>query len=438
MIKNPPDNQYFKPVDKVAETLIRMLDEVPDQEIREYRRYFLENYHHSQPASQKQKEWKQILSQPAFKSLTLPPAPHYHLIDSEIMPGGGNEYAGVVDFEQAHIRYWIHKDYRSLNVHFCHFDQALRDHLIPDVQLDRLKAAEGGDRFTLLSQGAANHSLCLVIPDDVRIEKPFLVKVNEGQPSTFIPFLINLFIGKRASASIILEEQTLAGNKGQSLVSMALNAYSDEDSSLDVMENQLFSHQVQLFSSGSFTLSTSASLNYFLIERGSKSIKRNVRVRLDGQDSSAVMSGVYKPAGKQIFVFDTHQDHLASRTTSDLLFKGILDEEAYSLWKGNVLVAKGTRGVDGFQMNNNLLLSPASHAESIPGLEISADDVKCSHGVTMGDLDPEQLFYLETRGMNRAIATKLIVDGYMADALRRIRSHGLRRYATETLDLAGE
>jgi Fe-S cluster assembly protein SufD len=180
-------------------------------------------------------------------------------------------------------------------------------------------------------------------------------------------------------------------------------------------------------------LQEDASLNYLLIEQGGELVKRNLSIQLEGQEAAAELTGLYNLSGKQKIIFDTYQNHLASNTKSNLLFKGVMDEGSYSLWKGNVFVAKNTQGVDGYQMNNNLLINHSAQAESIPGLEIMADDVRCSHGVTISDIDHEQLFYLKSRGIGEIAGKKLIVDGFTRDALRRIRSDEIREYAKKEL-----
>ena len=148
------------------------------------------------------------------------------------------------------------------------------------------------------------------------------------------------------------------------------------------------------------------------------------------------MTGVYLPKSSQKYFYNTQQNHLASDTTSTLMFKGVLEDAAYTLWKGNIYVKECARGTDGYQLNNTLLLNPATHAESIPGLEISTDDVKCSHGVTLSSVDKDQLFYLQTRGIGEVEGKNLIVDGFIRSAFKRIKSTELQEYVRKYLDKA--
>ena len=145
------------------------------------------------------------------------------------------------------------------------------------------------------------------------------------------------------------------------------------------------------------------------------------------------MSGFYFPNGRQHFDHDTQQNHLAKDTTSDLLFKGALLDESHSVWQGMIYVAPGANGTDGYQANRNLILNKGARADSIPGLEIMADDVRCTHAATVGKIDENELFYLLSRGIPRAEAEQLIVMGFFAKIMERIPFEGIQKRFTETI-----
>ena len=138
------------------------------------------------------------------------------------------------------------------------------------------------------------------------------------------------------------------------------------------------------------------------------------------------MSGFYFADGDQHLDHDTQQNHLAPRTTSDLLYKGALKGHSRSVWQGMIYVAKGAAGTDGYQANRNLILEEGARADSIPGLEILADDVRCTHGATVGKLEEEPLFYLRSRGIPRKEAERLAVEGFFDPIMKRIPFEGVR------------
>ena len=124
-----------------------------------------------------------------------------------------------------------------------------------------------------------------------------------------------------------------------------------------------------------------------------------METRLAGPGASARVTGAYAGAGAQHLDFDTSQEHAAPNTTSDLAFRGVLEETSTAVWRGMIRVDPGAQGTDAFQESRNLLLSKSAHADAIPGLEIEADDVRCTHAAAVAQIDSEQLHYLRSHGL---------------------------------------
>jgi Fe-S cluster assembly protein SufD len=159
---------------------------------------------------------------------------------------------------------------------------------------------------------------------------------------------------------------------------------------------------------------------------GGRGVKAFSSVDLTGAGATAGWSGFNFLDGCQQADLETVQNHLGPRTKSDYLGKSVLTERASALWRGMVRVAPGASGADGYQGNRTLMLSEQAVAESIPGLEILSDDVRCSHGVTVGELDPEELFYLRTRGISEPDGRRLLVEGFLQSVLERIPEENVR------------
>ena len=132
--------------------------------------------------------------------------------------------------------------------------------------------------------------------------------------------------------------------------------------------------------------------------------------------------------------YDTFQEHIAPHTTSDFAFKGVLRDQASAVWRGMIRVEEDAQRTNAYQENRNLLLSKQAHADSIPGLEILANDVRCTHGATLSQVDREQLFYAMARGMSRQEAERLIVRGFFQDVLDRIELEPVREALAEALE----
>jgi Fe-S cluster assembly protein SufD len=166
---------------------------------------------------------------------------------------------------------------------------------------------------------------------------------------------------------------------------------------------------------------------------GSKFTKSLIEADMAGPHGTALLSGVYFADGKQQFHYDTQQNHHAEGCTSDLLYKAALRDDARAVWRGNIRVFPGAQKTDAYQANRNLQLSHGSRADSIPGLEIEADDVRCTHGSTVGKIEDEPMFYLESRGVPLDDAKRLIVEGFFAPVIERIPLEETRQRLIEEI-----
>ncbi len=157
-----------------------------------------------------------------------------------------------------------------------------------------------------------------------------------------------------------------------------------------------------------------------LVTLGSKVSRADVECDLQAEGAESEMLGIYLGDSDQHFDHYTFQLHQAPNAHSDLLYKGALKDRSRAVFRGMIRVMKGAQGTDAYQTNRNLLLSEDAHADSLPNLEIEADDVRCSHGATIGQQDEAQIFYLMSRGLTRAQAERLIVEGFFEEVLSRI------------------
>lgn len=172
-------------------------------------------------------------------------------------------------------------------------------------------------------------------------------------------------------------------------------------------------------------LERGAELEAVLVSLGASYSRSEQRVVLAGEGARSVMLGAYYPTGSQKVEHWTVQDHRAPKTTSDLLHVGVLGDEARSVYYGTIRIAEGARRSDAYQANRNLVLSAGAKADTNPQLEIANNDVRCTHGATVGPLDREAMFYLMSRGIPRAGAERLVVQGFFGRLLGRMKRSGL-------------
>ena len=169
-----------------------------------------------------------------------------------------------------------------------------------------------------------------------------------------------------------------------------------------------------------------ANLDWVALGFGSARGKVRMETKLAGRGSSARVTGAYAGDGVQHLDYDTTQEHAAEDTTSDLAFRGVLAERATAVWRGMIRVDPGAQRTDAFQESRNLLLSTDAHADAIPGLEIEADDVRCTHAAAVAQVDAEQLYYLRSHGLDEAEAKSLVVEGFLQELVERAKEGPIR------------
>jgi Fe-S cluster assembly protein SufD len=201
----------------------------------------------------------------------------------------------------------------------------------------------------------------------------------------------------------------------------------ESNAKLNFVELQSWGEGVWHFSHERAVVNQSATLEWIFGAMGGYLTKNFSEINLVGRRATGKMSGFYFTDNSQHLDHDTQQNHLAPETTSDLLFKGALTDASRSVWQGMIYVAPGAMKTDGYQANRNLVLSRNARADSIPGLEILADDVRCTHGATVGKVDDEQVFYLKSRGIPELEAKRLIVEGFFDPIMTRIPFEGVRK-----------
>ena len=189
-------------------------------------------------------------------------------------------------------------------------------------------------------------------------------------------------------------------------------------------------------STHNFTVSEDTDLTLVLLALHTKSVNTDVTVRLIGRNAVATIIGIIVASGKSQLCIHTMQIHEGQNGTSNLLIKTVLDDEAQCVVDGGIRVEKDAQKTDAYQRNENILLSEHAHAESKPSLEILANDVRCTHGATVGPVSDEELWYLKTRGISEARGSRLIVSGFLRSALDRVQDPKVREDLWQTIERA--
>jgi len=281
-------------------------------------------------------------------------------------------------------------------------------------------------KFSAMAAALAQNGVFLYIPKGVSVDLPFHSLLwGSDEKIAFISNLL-IYLEEGASATYV-HESASRDEPGQSMNAANVEIIVGPSASLKFVELQSLGKHVWNFSHERVKVEKNGKVDWIFGAIGSHLTKNFSTLDLVGEGAEGRISGFYFTDGQQHLDHDTQQNHLAPHTTSDLIFKGALSGESRSVWQGMIYVAKGAEKTDGYQANRNLILSPKARADSIPGLEILADDVRCTHGATVGQVDPEVVFYLLSRGIPKPEAEQLIVEGFFEQIMQRIPFDGVKK-----------
>ncbi len=295
--------------------------------------------------------------------------------------------------------------------------------LVTRMAGELVRAEEG--KFAALAGAFSQDGVVLYIPKGVTVEQP-LNSLLWGAGAGLAHFShILVWVDEGASVTYVHESASPDESKA-ALHAGIVEIKVGDGASLKFVELQSWGRHVWNFSHERLSAGRAANVDWIFGAVGSHLTKNFSELDLVGEGATGRMSGFYFADGTQHLDHDTQQNHLAQHTTSDLLFKGALKGHSRSVWQGMIYVAPGAQKTDGYQANRNLILSPDARADSIPGLEILADDVRCTHGATVGKLEQEPLFYLKSRGIPEREAERLIVEGFFDPIMQRIPFEGVR------------
>jgi Fe-S cluster assembly protein SufD len=288
----------------------------------------------------------------------------------------------------------------------------VRRHLFSEVRADR-------DKLSALHAALFSGGTFLYVPDGVVVEKPLVAQFwSSGGGAAVLPHTLVL-AGKGSSFNYI-DEFLSPDLDRPGLTSGSAEVFADDGSNVGYVSLQRWGRHAWQFANQRVHVRRDASVRLVSVGLGGRFAKNRVEATLAGPGASAELKALYFGSAQQFFDFHTLQQHVVGNTTSDLLFKGALRDEARSVYAGLIRIEPDATHSDAYQANRNLLLSRTAKAHSIPMLEILNNEVRCTHGATIAPVDPEHVFYLESRGIPGATAERMIVHGFFGEVLDRI------------------
>lgn len=282
-------------------------------------------------------------------------------------------------------------------------------------------------KFALLNQALCTDTIIVYIPKNTVIENPLIcLNLLDDSRNNFVHLL--LIAEEHAQASVInilSTDKASAPSQKFNQNNFLLQVFANPSAHLNYAEVQNFGENAFSISHSYFTQERDSQLHTLIAAIGGGQLKGEIRNILKDRGAESSLNGVVLGADNERFNFNTIEDHMAPDTKSSIDFRVALKDQSQSIYHGNIQVSKIAQKTEAFQSNKNLLLGAKSHADSIPKLEILADDVKCSHGATVGPVDRNQVFYLMSRGLDAVQAEELIVNGFFHQVLANCSISGV-------------
>jgi Fe-S cluster assembly protein SufD len=294
-----------------------------------------------------------------------------------------------------------------------------------EPHLGRIVDPDTGDKFVAGNDADWTGGAFVHVGRGVQVSAPVLATAISDAAGVSLNRRVLVVVDEGAEAEVW--EQYLSGSTdGETLLNTTIELVVGQNARLRFVCAQDMNERSWIFGSLRAEVARDGHLDWVIAGFGSARGKVRVETLLAGDGAEAKVTGAYAPHARQHVDFDTTQEHGAPNTTSDLAFRGILADRSTAVWRGMIKVDPGAQRTDAFQECRNLLLSKRAHADAIPGLEILANDVRCTHAAAVAQIDSEQLFYLRSRGLSAATATRLVIEGFMAELVERFKEGAIR------------
>jgi Fe-S cluster assembly protein SufD len=289
------------------------------------------------------------------------------------------------------------------------------------------------DPFVARNDALWGDGLLVHVPAGVRVEEPIRIEVPLDEEGAGVGWRTLVVLEEGAEAEV-WEHYSSASDDVDALLNSVVELRVGQAARLRYVSTQDLSESAWLFATQRAEVERDGRLDWTALGFGSGRGKVRMETKLAGPGSEARVTGGYAGAGSQHLDYDTTQEHAAPNTTSDLAFRGILADRSTSVWRGMIRVDPGAQGTDAFQESRNLLLSHEAHADAIPGLEIEANDVRCTHAAAVAQIDREQIYYLTSRGLPLEAAKGLIIEGFLQALVERLAPGPVREEISGALE----
>lgn len=289
------------------------------------------------------------------------------------------------------------------------------------------------DPFVARNEADWRDGVLVHVPRGVKLTEPVRIEVPVDTNGTAVSWRTLVVLEEGAEAEV-WEHWSSPDDDIDALLNSVVELSVGPAATLRYVNTQDLSEKAWIFATQRAEVERDGRLDWAALGFGSGRGKVRMETKLAGQGSEAQVTGGYAGGPGQHLDYDTTQEHAAPNTNSDLAFRGVLAAGSTAVWRGMIKVDPGAQQTDAFQDSRNLLLSPEAHADAIPGLEILADDVRCTHAAAIAQVDKDQLFYLTSRGLSEAAAKTLVIEGFLESLVERLAEGPVREEVSAALE----
>jgi Fe-S cluster assembly protein SufD len=290
------------------------------------------------------------------------------------------------------------------------------------------------DPFVARNEAGWRDGVLIHVPRGVKVTEPIKVEIPLDEDGGAVSWRTLIVLDEGAEAEVWEHSLSPSGDETDALINSVVELHVGQAATLRYISTQDISERAWIFATQRAQVERDGRLDWTALGFGSARGKVRMETKLAGPGSEARVTGGYASGPGQHLDYDTTQEHAAPNTFSDLAFRGVLAAGSTAVWRGMIRVDPGAQGTDAFQECRNLLLSPEAHADAIPGLEIEADDVRCTHAAAIAQIDRDQLFYLTSRGLDPAEAKSLIIEGFLESLVERLAQGPVRDEVSAALE----
>ena len=368
----------------------------------------------------------------SYKALNEETLPDFALnATDDVVPAGL-----LVQHNSQVVKVELSDEAKQAGVVFCSLETAVQTHpeLVEQYFMTKCVTIDE-NRFTAAHAALWTGGLFLYVPKDVQIEKPFRAIFYADQPGLAI-FTHTLVLTERNARVRLLEEHLSNGQASDAVMldSGVTEIFVGENAKVEYFNPQEYGENVTNFSVKRAMVGKNGTQSWTVATLGSAVSRLTLESFMVGEGSHTEMNGLSFSTGKQNFDMQTRTLHRASHTSANAVFKAALDDESQLGFRGAIRTEKGAQFTDSFLQDHTLYLSEDSRADVMPSLDVDANDVRCSHGATIGMIDKDQIFYLQSRGLSKAQAEEMIVAGFFEEVIQRVPLESVRERLRQSLE----